>query len=88
MKDRLVKILDGKGVMQDIADLEEWGKIPKVSRCGLAKTIKETELEKVAFTFNEDMNSCEKDLKGSYENHGNVKVKFEKLQDKHNDLRY
>ncbi len=38
MKDRLVKILDGKGVMQDIADLEEWGKIPKVSRCGLGQT--------------------------------------------------
>jgi [NiFe] hydrogenase diaphorase moiety large subunit len=38
MKDRLVKILDGKGVMKDIADLEEWATILPVSRCGLGQT--------------------------------------------------
>lgn len=38
MKDRLVKILNGKGVMKDIADLEDWAKILPVSRCGLGQT--------------------------------------------------
>ena len=38
MKEKLEKILDGKGVMQDITDLEDWGKIPLVSRCGLGQT--------------------------------------------------
>jgi [NiFe] hydrogenase diaphorase moiety large subunit len=38
MKEKLEKILDGKGVMQDIADLEDWGRIPLVSRCGLGQT--------------------------------------------------
>ncbi len=38
MKERLEKILNGKGVMKDISDLEEWGSIPKVSRCGLGQT--------------------------------------------------
>jgi len=38
MKQKLEKILDARGVMQDIKDLEEWGKILKVSRCGLGQT--------------------------------------------------
>jgi [NiFe] hydrogenase diaphorase moiety large subunit len=38
MKERLVKILDGKGVMKDIADLEEWATILPFSRCGLGQT--------------------------------------------------
>lgn len=38
MRDRLVKILDGKGVMSDIADLEDWAKLLPVSRCGLGQT--------------------------------------------------
>ncbi len=38
MKDRLVKILDGKGVASDITDLEDWAKLPPVSRCGLGQT--------------------------------------------------
>ncbi len=38
MKERLEKIINGKGVMQDIADLEDWGRIPLVSRCGLGQT--------------------------------------------------
>ncbi len=38
MKDKLVKIINGKGVMSDIADLEDWAKLPPVSRCGLGQT--------------------------------------------------
>ncbi len=38
MKLKLEKILDARGTMQDIADLESWGKILKVSRCGLGQT--------------------------------------------------
>ena len=38
MKLKLEKILDARGIAQDIADLEQWGKILKVSRCGLGQT--------------------------------------------------
>ncbi|MFP4471139.1 MAG: NADH-ubiquinone oxidoreductase-F iron-sulfur binding region domain-containing protein, partial [Bacteroidales bacterium] len=38
MKLKLEKILDARGVEKDITDLEEWGKILKVSRCGLGQT--------------------------------------------------
>lgn len=38
MKQKLEKILDARGIEQDINDLEEWGKILKVSRCGLGQT--------------------------------------------------
>ncbi|RLD40992.1 MAG: hypothetical protein DRI89_10715 [Bacteroidetes bacterium] len=38
MKQKLEKILDGHGVRQDIDDLLNWGKIIKVSRCGLGQT--------------------------------------------------
>jgi [NiFe] hydrogenase diaphorase moiety large subunit len=38
MKQKLEKILNGHGVRQDIDDLLNWGKIIKVSRCGLGQT--------------------------------------------------
>lgn len=38
MKLKLEKILDARGVPQDLKDLEEWGKILKFSRCGLGQT--------------------------------------------------
>ncbi len=38
MKDKLLKILNARGVMQDIVDMEEWGKVLKASRCGLGQT--------------------------------------------------
>jgi [NiFe] hydrogenase diaphorase moiety large subunit len=38
LKKKLEKILHGNGVMQDIDDLLEWGKILKYSRCGLGQT--------------------------------------------------
>ncbi len=38
MKEKLEKILSGAGVRQDIDDLLSWGKVIKVSRCGLGQT--------------------------------------------------
>jgi len=38
MRDKLVKIMNGLGIVKDIDDLLEWGKILKVSRCGLGQT--------------------------------------------------
>ena len=38
LKDKLEKILHGKGVARDIDDMLEWGKILKASRCGLGQT--------------------------------------------------
>jgi [NiFe] hydrogenase diaphorase moiety large subunit len=38
LKDKLLKILDGHGVVQDIDDLLEWSKALKFSRCGLGHT--------------------------------------------------
>jgi len=38
LKEKLVKILDGHGVMQDIQDLEDWSNILKYTRCGLGAT--------------------------------------------------
>ena len=38
MKRKLEKIIDGHGVREDIDDLLNWGKIIKVSRCGLGQT--------------------------------------------------
>ena len=38
MKLKLEKILGGHGVRQDIDDLLNWGKVIKVSRCGLGQT--------------------------------------------------
>jgi [NiFe] hydrogenase diaphorase moiety large subunit len=38
LRNKLEKILQGNGVMQDIDDLQEWSKILKFSRCGLGQT--------------------------------------------------
>ncbi|OYT12869.1 MAG: hypothetical protein B6I19_08070 [Bacteroidetes bacterium 4572_114] len=38
MKQKLEKILNARGIKQDIEDLVEWGKILRVSRCGLGQT--------------------------------------------------
>jgi [NiFe] hydrogenase diaphorase moiety large subunit len=38
MKDKLVKIMEGKGVMQDLMDIERWSGIMKANRCGLGHT--------------------------------------------------
>ena len=38
LKDKLQKILDGHGVVQDIDDLLDWSKLLKLSRCGLGHT--------------------------------------------------
>ncbi|MBN2348735.1 MAG: NAD(P)H-dependent oxidoreductase subunit E [Bacteroidales bacterium] len=38
LKNKLKKILNARGVMQDIDDMVEWGKILKASRCGLGQT--------------------------------------------------
>ncbi len=38
LKKKLDKILNARGVMQDIDDMVEWGKILKASRCGLGQT--------------------------------------------------
>lgn len=38
MRNKLNKILNARGVRQDIDDLVEWGKILKASRCGLGQT--------------------------------------------------
>ncbi len=38
MKQKLLKIINGHGVREDIDDLLNWGKIIKVSRCGLGQT--------------------------------------------------
>lgn len=38
MRERLLKIMNAHGVRSDINDLLDWGKILKVSRCGLGQT--------------------------------------------------
>jgi [NiFe] hydrogenase diaphorase moiety large subunit len=38
LRNKLKKILSGRGVMRDIDDMVEWGKILKASRCGLGQT--------------------------------------------------
>ncbi len=39
LRNKLQKIMDGKGVMQDLTDLEKWGKqMKKANRCGLGQT--------------------------------------------------
>ncbi|MBN1117691.1 MAG: NAD(P)H-dependent oxidoreductase subunit E [Bacteroidales bacterium] len=38
LKNKLEKILNARGVMKDIDDMEEWGQILKASRCGLGQT--------------------------------------------------
>lgn len=38
LKDKLQKILNGRGVKQDLEDIASWGKLLKISRCGLGQT--------------------------------------------------
>lgn len=38
LKNKLEKILDGKGIKQDIDEMKEWCRILKASRCGLGQT--------------------------------------------------
>lgn len=38
MRNKLLKILKGKGVTSDLADLQNWGKVLLASRCGLGQT--------------------------------------------------
>jgi [NiFe] hydrogenase diaphorase moiety large subunit len=38
LKHKVEKILDARGVMQDIKDMEAWGQTLKASRCGLGQT--------------------------------------------------
>ncbi|MCK5469035.1 MAG: NAD(P)H-dependent oxidoreductase subunit E [Cyclobacteriaceae bacterium] len=38
MKNKLIKIIEGKGVMQDLMDIERWSRIMKANRCGLGHT--------------------------------------------------
>ena len=38
MKNKLVKIISGKGVKSDMTDLKSWGKVLLASRCGLGQT--------------------------------------------------
>ncbi|NJN27301.1 MAG: hypothetical protein HC819_15660 [Cyclobacteriaceae bacterium] len=38
MKQKLRKIIDGKGVMQDLMDIERWSVTMKANRCGLGHT--------------------------------------------------
>ncbi len=38
LKDKLIKILNGHGVAQDIEDMLAWGQVLKVNRCGLGQT--------------------------------------------------
>ncbi len=38
MRDRVIKIMNGNGVMHDIDELLNWGKLLKASRCGLGQT--------------------------------------------------
>ena len=38
LRNKLTKILNARGVKQDIEDMIEWGKILKASRCGLGQT--------------------------------------------------
>ena len=38
IKDKLLKIIEGRGVMQDLMDIERWSVIMKANRCGLGQT--------------------------------------------------
>lgn len=38
MRDKLVKIIDGKGTMQDLMDMERWSIVMRANRCGLGHT--------------------------------------------------
>ncbi len=38
LREKLLKIIEGRGVKQDIKDMIEWAKVLNVSRCGLGQT--------------------------------------------------
>lgn len=38
LRDKLLKILGGRGVMQDLMDMERWSQLMKTNRCGLGHT--------------------------------------------------
>lgn len=38
LRDKLLKILEGRGVMQDLMDMERWSQLMKTNRCGLGHT--------------------------------------------------
>jgi [NiFe] hydrogenase diaphorase moiety large subunit len=38
LRNKLVKVIEGKGVMQDIMDMESWSSIMRTNRCGLGHT--------------------------------------------------
>lgn len=38
MRNKLLKILDGKGCLKDLDDFEDWGKLMRTNRCGLGHT--------------------------------------------------
>lgn len=38
LRDKLQKIIRGRGVMKDLKDMEDWSKIMKANRCGLGHT--------------------------------------------------
>ena len=37
-KNKLIKIIEGRGVMQDLMDIERWSTIMEANRCGLGHT--------------------------------------------------
>lgn len=60
LKEKVEKILDARGVAQDIKDLEDWGKILLASRCGLGHTAANpilTALENFRYLFEEKLQS-------------------------------
>ena len=38
LREKLLKVIEGRGVKQDITDMVEWAKVLNVSRCGLGQT--------------------------------------------------
>jgi [NiFe] hydrogenase diaphorase moiety large subunit len=38
LREKLLKVIGGRGVKQDITDMTEWAKVLNVSRCGLGQT--------------------------------------------------
>lgn len=38
LREKLLKIIRGRGIMKDLQDIEDWGKIMKTNRCGLGQT--------------------------------------------------
>jgi len=66
----MIKILEGKGVRKDIDDLEEWGQIPKVSRCGLGQTCTNpilTSIENFRHLYEDLIEDKEKDFESEFD---------------------